>query len=96
MSAQSTSNNSLLIPKTLLIGVALFSCLVLPQKSQAARLINRASVEVVLPQSQHARHKLQHEQRQKAARRLKAAYTQVKAIKMARDVTAFGHFRRAK
>lgn len=47
--------------------------------------------EVVLPQPQHARQKLQHDLRKQAAHRLKATYTQTLATNMARDVKAFGH-----
>lgn len=56
----------------------------------------KASGEITLPQSQNSRHKLQHDARKKAARRLKAELTQVRAEKMARDVKAHGHYWRSK
>lgn len=83
---------------TLVFGVVISGLLVLPVAGHAAKAVVKPAVssEVVLPHSQHARQKQQHDLRKKAARRLKAAYTQTKATKMARDVKAFGHFRRAK
>jgi len=80
------------------ISVALAASLTLSVPSYAAKRDSKAQPagEQVLPHSQQARQKVQHDQRKKAAQRLKAAYSKARAQKMARDVKAHGHYRRAK
>lgn len=80
------------------ISVALAASLMLSAPSHAAKHVGKTQPagEQVLPHSQQARQKVQHDQRKKAAQRLKAAYNKARTEKMARDVKAHGHFRRAK
>lgn len=79
--------------------IAISVCLLFPLASQAAKAAPKArqnTTSVTLPHSQHARQKLQHDQRKQAARRLRTAFAQAQAQKIAHQVKTKGRFGRAK